>query len=274
MAREPTARDHPARMVPDQGYDAAPMEKPTPSLSVVVPAYNEERRLGPTLDRIATHLRSRGEPWELIVVDDGSKDGTREVAADAARRHEGVVLLPLPRNRGKGVAVRTGFVAARGRLVLFSDADLSTPIEDVAKLEAALARDGSAIAIGSRALPDSDVRVKQHRLRQLLGQGFNVLVRGLAGLKQHDTQCGFKLFRRDECLPLFLAQRIDGFAFDAELLFLAQRTGLRVSEVPVTWVNSPDSRVHVLRDPLLMLKDLVRIRCNALLGRYDEVSGP
>ena len=250
------------------------MEKPVPALSVVVPAYNEERRLGPTLDRIAAFLTSRGEPWELLVVDDGSKDATLDVAREAAARHAGIVLLPHPRNRGKGIAVRTGFVAARGRLVLFSDADLSTPIEDLEKLRAAMEREGADVAIGSRALPGSDVRVKQHRVRQLLGQGFNVLVKAMTGLPHADTQCGFKLFSRERCLPLFLAQRIDGFAFDAELLFLARRAGFRVAEVPVTWVNSPDSRVHVLRDPLLMLKDLVRIRWNAARGRYDGGASP
>lgn len=246
------------------------MSTPPPRLTVVVPAYNEERRLGPTLERIATHLESLGEPWELLVVDDGSKDATCQVARDAARTHPGIVLLPLPRNRGKGVAVRTGFVAARGELVLFSDADLSTPIEDLAKLRAALERERAAVAIGSRALPDSDVRVKQHRLRQLMGQGFNLLVRTITGLPFSDTQCGFKLFRRRECLPLFLKQRVGGFAFDAELLFLARRAGLGIIDVPVTWVNSPDSRVHVLRDPLLMLKDLLLVRLHALRGRYDD----
>lgn len=241
-----------------------------PELSVVIPAFNEEGRLAPTLHAVTSYLAARPLTWEVLVVDDGSRDGTRRVAEEQAAREGRIRVLALPRNRGKGVAVRTGFVAALGELVLFADADNSTPIEEVEKLRGAMDLAGAACAIGSRALPESDVRVKQHALRQKMGQGFNLLARAITGLPFRDTQCGFKLFRREACLPLFLAQRTEGFAFDAEILVLARRAGLRVVEVPVVWLNSPDSRVRIWRDPLLMLRDLLRIRVRAALGRYDE----
>jgi glycosyltransferase involved in cell wall biosynthesis len=239
-----------------------------PELTIVVPAFNEERRLGATLEAIATFVEQRKLDAEILVVDDGSRDRTRAIVEEAAARIPRLAVLSLPKNRGKGIAVRTGFVAARGELVLFTDADNSTPIEELDRLDATMRLHGASVAIGSRALGDSDVRVRQHLLRQLMGQTFNLVVRILTGLPFKDTQCGFKLFRREACLPVFLAQRVGGFAFDAEVLFLARRFGLLVVEVPVRWINSPDSRVRLLRDPLLMLRDLFRIRLNAMLGRY------
>ena len=241
-----------------------------PDLTVVIPAYNEEQRLLPTLKIVTTYLLSRPGTWEVLVVDDGSRDRTREVAEAMSREEPRVRLLALPKNRGKGIAVRTGFVAARGERVLFADADNSTPIEELDKLAGAMDLAGASIAIGSRALAESDVRIKQNPLRQAMGQGFNLVVRTITGLPISDTQCGFKLFRRDACLETFLLQRLGGFAFDAEILFIARRKGLGIVEVPVIWINSPDSRVRIWRDPALMLRDLVRIRWNALRGRYDE----
>jgi len=240
-----------------------------PEITIVVPAFNEERRLGATLEAIAAFVKERKLDAEILVVDDGSRDRTRAVVEEAAQRIPRLGVLSLPRNRGKGIAVRTGFVAARGELVLFTDADNSTPIEELDRLDAAMRLHCASVAIGSRALAESDVRVKQHLLRQLMGQTFNLVVRILTGLRFKDTQCGFKLFRRAACMPLFTAQRVGGFAFDAEILFLTRRAGLVVVEVPVRWINSPDSRVRLLRDPLLMLRDLVRIRVNSLLGRYE-----
>ena len=242
-------------------------------ISVVIPAFNEERRLGPTVETIARYLRQRGEPWEIVVVDDGSADDTTGVARRAAAGDERVRVVRFTTNSGKGHAVRSGFLESRGDLVLFSDADCSTPIEELEKLRKAVA-DGADVAIGSRALPDSDVRVRQGLLRQTAGKTFNVLVRAASGLALHDTQCGFKLFRREKALPAFRAQKLDGFAFDVEVLFLAKRLGLAIAEVAVAWINSPDSKVHVVRDSARMARDLGRIRLASLLGRYDAQLKP
>jgi glycosyltransferase involved in cell wall biosynthesis len=232
-----------------------------PFLSVVVPAYNEESRLAPTLDRIKQYLTGRDYSAEIIVVDNGSSDGTAALA-----RRAGVSVLSEPR-RGKGAAVRTGVLAAGGELILFSDADLSTPIEEVEKLLAALEA-GHDIAIGSRGLPDSKLPVRQPWYRELVGRAGNVLVRLVAVRGIADTQCGFKLFSRSAARRLFEAQRTTGIAFDMEILFLAQRLGLKVAEVPVTWIDNPDSRISRVRDSLDALKDLLRIRLNWLGRRY------
>lgn len=246
------------------GRSGASESSARPPLSIVIPAFNEERRLGATLDAVLAHVDARAE---VIVVDDGSRDGTAALVRERSALDPRVRLVALERNSGKGAAVRAGFLAARGDLVLFSDADNSTPIGELEKLRAAI--DGGAdVAIGSRALPGSDVRVKQHVLRQRMGETFNLLVRALGGLDVADSQCGFKLFRRETALPVFERQTLDGFAFDVEILYLAGRRGLRVAEVPVTWINSPDSRVNILRDPLLMLRDVLRVRWNDLRGRY------
>ena len=241
-------------------------------LSVVIPAFNEERRLGATLDRVIAWLAAQPLSWEILVVDDGSADGTAALGERMAASEPRLRVVRVGSNRGKGNAVRAGFLDARGELVLFSDADLSTPIEEVERLRARLesGNDGrpADIAIGSRSLPESDVRVRQNIVRQTMGKTFNLIVRLATGLAFHDTQCGFKLFRREAAMPVFHAQRLDGFAFDVEILFLAKRFGLRIAEVPVAWINSPDSRVRVVRDSLRMLRDVLKIRANAMLGRY------
>ena len=233
----------------------------TPHLSVVIPAYNEERRLGPTLERVKQYLSAQSYRSEIIVVDNHSRDGTAGLA-----RKAGVSVLSEPR-QGKGAAVRTGMLAARGEWVLFSDADLSTPIEEVEKLMAAL-RSGYDIAIGSRALPESNLPVRQPWYREMVGRVGNLLVRMMAVHGIADTQCGFKLFPQALAGRLFGAQRMTGIAFDMEVLFLAQRLKLRIAEVPVTWVDNPDSRISRVRDSLDALKDLVRIRADWLLRRY------
>jgi dolichyl-phosphate beta-glucosyltransferase len=238
-------------------------------LSVVIPAFNEERRLGATLERACAWLGSQAFAWEVVVVDDGSSDGTSALVKRFAATEPRVRLVRVGTNRGKGNAVREGFFAATGRLVLFSDADLSTPIEEFDRLRRALDA-GAQVAMGSRALAESEVRVRQNVIRQTMGKTFNLLVRMVSGLPFADTQCGFKLFLRDESAPIFRAQRLDGFAFDVELLFLARRVGLVIAEVPVAWVNSADSRVRIVRDSSRMLRDLFRIRLNAFAGRYDE----
>ena len=233
-----------------------------PFLSVVIPAYNEEGRLAPTLARIKEYLAAQGRSWEVLVVDNASSDRTAEVARSA-----GVAVLHEPR-RGKGAAVRRGMLAARGEYLLLSDADLSTPIEEVERLMEAL-RAGSDIAIGSRALPESKLPVRQPWYRELVGRAGNVLVRLVAVRGIADTQCGFKLFPAQVAQRLFGAQLTRGIAFDMEILFLAQRLGMRIAEVPVTWIDSPDTRISRTRDSLDALKDLARIRWNWLRGRYQ-----
>jgi len=235
-----------------------------PFLSVVIPAYNEARRLPPTLTRVKQYLSEQGYTAEIMVVDNASTDGTGEVA-----RQTGVEVIE-ERRRGKGAAVRKGMLAARGQHVLFSDADLSTPIEEIEKLLAAL-RAGADLAIGSRALPESNIVVHQPWHREMIGRFGNVLVQVLAVRGISDTQCGFKLFPRHLARRLFEAQRMTGIAFDMEVLFLAQRWGLRIAEVPVVWVDNPDTRFSRVRDGLDALKDLLRIRWNWLRGRYRGV---
>ena len=225
-------------------------------LSVVIPAWNEEARIGSTLVAISDYLEALREDYEILVVDDGSSDGTAAVVEAAGRRQ--VQLLRLPENRGKGAAVRAGVLASRGHEILFSDADLATPIGELTKLRAALAR-GHDIAIGSRALAASEVQVRQHPLRQEMGRTFNRLVRLLVLDGFRDTQCGFKLFRGEVGRELFGRARVDGFAFDVEILLLA-RPRYKVAEVPVVWRHVEQSKVSPGRDAARMLWDVIKLR--------------
>ncbi len=227
-------------------------------LSIVVPAFNEERRIRPTLDRIVAYGRERLSGFELIVVDDGSRDRTCELVAEAAGAAAEIRLVPLPQNRGKGAAVRRGVLEAREPHVLFTDADLSTPIEDVERLFDAL--ETSPVAIGSRALAESKVEIHQPFYREWMGRGFNLLVRAAAVPGIHDSQCGFKLFRAPVAKELFGRSQLDGFAFDVELLYLCRKLGLGVAEVPVRWRNDAASRVRPVRDALRMARDIALIR--------------
>lgn len=237
-------------------------------LSVVVPAYNEERRIAPSLERILAYLDDRRIDGEIIVVDDGSADDTAGAAGRVLRGHRGRVVRD-PENRGKGHAVRRGVLQASGRWVLMTDADLSSPIEEHAKLAHAAREQDLDIAIGSRGLAASRIEVRQHRVREAMGRTFNLCVRSLTGLPFRDTQCGFKLMDLRRTRPLFERMIVDRFAFDAELLFLAVRFGLRVDEVPVVWRNDDRSTVSVLRDPLNMLWDLARVRWRFRRGQYN-----
>jgi dolichyl-phosphate beta-glucosyltransferase len=221
-------------------------------LTVVVPAYNEERRLAPTLDAIVTYLSKTGgggdgrpDAWEVLVVDDGSTDATGEVVAGAAARDPRIRLLSSPANRGKGHALRLGVLASRGRRVLVTDADLAAPIEELDRLEAALA-DGHAAAIGSRATDGATIERHQHRIRELLGRAGNVLIRRVAVPGIRDTQCGFKLFDGDRAREAFAASRLDGWGIDVEILQHFRRSGWSVAEVPVRWAHQPGSKVRPL----------------------------
>jgi len=248
------------------------MSEPSPELSIVIPAYNEEKRLGPTLARIRDFFAGRGmgpEQVEYIVVDDGSTDGTPHVAQECAREMPSLRILSEHPNHGKGYSVRRGMLAARGRIALFTDADLSAPIEECEKLLAAIA-EGYDAAIGSRALDRSLISAHQSRFREVAGMIFNRFVRLITGVPFHDTQCGFKAFVRERCRIIFEQQRIVWFGFDPEILFLARRHGLRTAEVPVRWAHDPSTKVRVFSDSLRMLGDLFYIRWNWLLGRYPR----
>jgi dolichyl-phosphate beta-glucosyltransferase len=243
-----------------------------PELSIVIPAFNEEKRLGRTLTRIRdyfdTHPAGPGG-IEIIVVDDGSTDATARLVEECAGQVPSLRLISNGENRGKGYSVRHGMLEARGRIALFTDADLSSPIEESEKLLTAI-RAGNDIAIGSRALDRSLIAVHQSRFRETAGVIFNGLVRLFTGLPFEDTQCGFKAFVREQSRIIFEQQRTERFGFDPEILFLARRHGLRSVEVPVQWAHDPATKVHVLRDSLLMFADLIYIRWNALAGHYPN----
>lgn len=233
-------------------------------LSVVIPAFNEAARLPSTLDRTLAHLRARGGTFAVFVVDDGSTDETAEVVA--TRRDAEVTLIRLQTNQGKGAAVRRGVLESRGSRVLVSDADLSTPIEELGRLEAVL-DEGADIACGSRGLDESNILASQPVYRREMGNAFNVILRLLALTRLHDTQCGFKLFRGPVARDVFARCRLRGFAFDVECLYLAERLGYRVREVPVAWRHVPESRVHIVTDSTRMLRDVLWLRLAAWLGR-------
>jgi dolichyl-phosphate beta-glucosyltransferase len=240
--------------------------------SIVIPAYNEGGRLSATLEKVLGHMRAQGWNAEVIVVNDGSRDNTAELARGFAERDPMVRLVENPGNRGKGYAVRNGMLNARGEVVLFSDADLSSPIEEMPKLLAALAS-GADIAIGSRWLRAEMQTQRQSLHRQLFGRVFNLLLRIILGLKFKDTQCGFKAFTRRAAQTILPMQRIERWGFDPEILFLARKLGFRVEEVAVCWGHSGDTRIHPVLDGARMFWEMLRIRWYDLTGKYDAASG-
>lgn len=245
-------------------WKITPIEGET-QLSIVIPAYNEEERIVPTIGAIASHVSGLGFPWELIVADDGSTDRTVELIEELAFAN--LRLLKTPTNGGKGSAVQRGMLAARGKYVLFDDADNSTPIEEIGKLLTEIETGASDIAVGSRA---ADGAEEAHRtpLRRLLSTGLRWIVRYVFRIGVRDTQCGFKLFTRDAAQRLYTAQTIMGFSFDLEILYLATRFGYRVVEVPVAWVDAPGSKVDTAKEVQRFLRDLLKIKWNDLRGVY------
>ena len=242
------------------------------SLSVVIPAYNEQSRLPATLSRVLTYLRQHPE-WrsEILVVDDGSCDATLRIAQRQAEALTGpspsMRVLRNPGNRGKGYSVRHGMLEAQWEWILFTDADLSAPIEDCGKLVQAVSAEDPCIAIGSRALDRSLVGVHQSRFRESIGRGFNLMVRLVAGLPFKDTQCGFKLFSRQAARAIFALQRLDRFGFDVEVLYLAKKLGLPAVEVPVRWNDTAGTKVGMLAGANAFL-DIARVRWNDWTGKY------
>ncbi len=231
-----------------------------PYLSIVIPAYNEEARLGNTLKRMLAYFDAQCLPYEILVVSDGSTDGTADVVEQISGRRPNVLLLSYMPNRGKGYAVRYGMLRARGERILFSDADLATPIEEIEKLNARLDT-GSDIAIGSRDVLGSELVKRESLIRELGGKTFNKLVRLLTVPGIHDTQCGFKLFTRSAAQAVFSRCQVDHFAFDVEALYLATRVfTMSVAEVPVRWAHQEGSKVRFWRDGFRMVKTVFKIR--------------
>ncbi|MEN6606256.1 MAG: dolichyl-phosphate beta-glucosyltransferase [Bryobacteraceae bacterium] len=239
------------------------------SISIVIPAYNEERRLPATLDKVLAYLDARDYPSsEVIVVDDGSSDGTAQVIGRYQSADPRVRLVSNPGNRGKGYSVRHGMLEAEGEWRLFSDADLSAPIEELDKLLTAAKEQGAAVVIGSRALDRSLINVHQSFFREVAGRIFNLSMRLLTGLPFQDTQCGFKLFEGRAAHEIFRRQRIDRFGFDAEALFIARILGFRIVEFPVRWSHTEGTKVRMFADSLDMFLDLMRVRWNHIRGLY------
>jgi dolichyl-phosphate beta-glucosyltransferase len=237
--------------------------------SFIIPAYNEGARLRSTLDRVLAYIAARGWDAEVLVVNDGSRDETADLVRTSAQTHPELRLIENPGNRGKGYSVRNGMLNAHGEVLLFSDADLSSPIEEANKLFTAIDT-GADIAIGSRWLQPETQTQRQSLLRQFYGRLFNLALRVLLGLNFKDTQCGFKAFTRGAAQTIFPLQRIERWGFDPELLYLARRAGLKVKEVPVAWAHVEGTRISPLRDGLRMFGEVLKIRWNALTGKYSR----
>jgi dolichyl-phosphate beta-glucosyltransferase len=245
-----------------------PGDRGTFQLSIIIPSFNEELRLPASLERIAAYVDSRGLHTEVLVVDDGSTDLTAQVAASFTGRIATLRVLKNGENRGKGYSVRHGMLEATGEYVLFTDADLSAPIDEADKLLSALLQ--YDVAIGSRAMNRDLIEVHESPFREFAGIIFNRIVRIVLRLPFVDTQCGFKAFRRERCRIVFEQQRIERFGFDPELLYLARHHGLKSIEIPVRWSHSPATKISMMRDSILMFVDVFTIRWNALLGRYRK----
>lgn len=241
----------------------------SPHISIVIPAYNESARIEETLARVLQCVESRGWDAEVLVVDDGSRDTTPAIVQRWMHDHPRLHLIQNAGNRGKGYSVRNGLLQAAGEIVMFTDADLSAPMEEAERLFAAIDQ-GADVAIGSRWLDKGRQTIHQPMYRRFFGRCFNAVTRLIMGLPFHDTQCGFKAFRRPAAQIIFRLQRIERWGFDPEILFIARKLGYTIREVPVTWGHDERSRMSYLKDGMKMLEEMAVIRSNSLAGRYDE----
>lgn len=239
------------------------------SISVILPAYNEEDAIENTITNVHFFLSSTFNNFEIIVVNDGSSDKTAEIVNNMLDRIKGLKLLTNSRNRGKGYSVKEGMLSAGYEYIMFSDGDLSTPMNEILKCMNYFT-DGVDVVLGSRALRESNVMKPQGFLRRNMGRAFNLLIKIFLFRGVNDTQCGFKCFKKSAAKELFGLQRIDGFGFDIEIIYLAKKKGYRVVEVPVSWVNRGKSRVSIIKDSLIMFFDIFRIRFNDIRGHYDN----
>lgn len=246
----------------------------SPYYSIIVPAYNEAQRIGESLERMLAYISASRWSAEIIVVNDGSKDNTAEIVTDFSRRNPLVRLVENPGNRGKGYSVRNGMLNASGQVLMFTDADLSSPIEEAAKIFAPIESGQADVTIGSRYLKSQMQTRKQPFYRRLLGRAFNGALRLVLGLSYVDTQCGFKAFSRKAALTIFPAMKIERWGFDPEILFLAERYGLRVEEVPVHWAHDHRSKISPVRDGTRMLGELLKVRMNSASGKYLPPAKP
>jgi glycosyltransferase involved in cell wall biosynthesis len=240
-----------------------------PRLSIVIPAYNESARIDGTLSRVLWCVEERGWDAEVLVVDDGSSDNTPAIVQRWMRRYPRLHMVRNPGNRGKGYSVRNGLLQAAGEIVMFTDADLSSPIEEAELLMAAIG-EGADVAIGSRWLDRQKQTIYQPLYRRFFGRCFNKVTRWVMGLPFKDTQCGFKAFKREAAQTIFRLQTIERWGFDPEILFIARKLKYKIVEVPVTWGHDARSRLSYLKDGMKMLEDMARIRGNWMRGRYDE----
>jgi glycosyltransferase involved in cell wall biosynthesis len=240
-----------------------------PRYSIVIPAYNESARIPATLRAILSYIEAKGWDAEILVVNDGSRDTTAEVVREFAREWPAVRLVENPGNHGKGYSVRNGMLQARGAVAMFTDSDLSAPIEEAELLFDAIAK-GADIAIGSRWLEKGRQTQRQPLYRQFFGRCFNAVTRAVMGLKFADTQCGFKAFTREAAQTVFRLQTIEGWGFDPEILFIGLKRGYRIVEVPVSWAHDERTRMSYLKDGMKMLREIASIRWNALRGLYGK----
>lgn len=238
-------------------------------LSIVIPAYNEENRIGPTIDAIFSYMESRKLQFQFIFVDDGSTDKTVEVIKDRMAGFSDFKILSHKKNRGKGAAIKTGMLAADRDWVLFTDSDLSTPIEELDKF-LKLAKEGYEVIAGSRKMPGAIVEKKQSFLRQNLGKAFTTISNVILGTNYSDFTCGFKLFKKSACKKIFSAQTIENYTYDSEILYLAKKYSIKFTHVPVRWINDPRTKVKLLRDIFGSLKGLFTIKLNEIRGVYGQ----
>ncbi len=245
-------------------WKVTPLEE-APFLSIVIPAYNEQDRIITTIGAISSHISDLGFPWELILADDGSKDGTVKLCNDLGLVNLRVLIAP--KNGGKGSAVQRGMLAANGKYILFTDADNSTPIEEVSKLLIKLDKEGFDVAVGSRAVEGAD-EGKKSIWRQVLSNGLRLIVKYSLHIGVKDTQCGFKMYTAEAAKRLHTKQTIMGFSFDLEILFLASKYGYKIAEVPVIWIDAPGSKVDTHKEVQRFLRDLVKIWSNDFKGIY------